>query len=123
MNQTDITLEQVESFVQMLTGGDTGDIKLSAQPKLTRKQAFSVVWWLQEEMHVLPDRFEMCDTCDELLDSECEHWFMRKGDNAGLCDDCSRGYDLCESCQELVALGTTDDGVCAECREAKNETR
>lgn len=70
-------------------------------------------------MHVLPDRFEMCTECEELVESGSEPWLTRKDGGGSLCGGCSFDYDLCESCQELVPLGTVIAGACVECREKK----
>lgn len=39
-------------------------------PKLSCKKAFSVIWFLQEIMHCLPDNIEQCQDCKELYDTD-----------------------------------------------------
>jgi len=41
-------------------------------PKLSAHRAFSVIWFLQEVMHCLPDNIEQCQCCKLLFDSESE---------------------------------------------------
>ena len=112
-----VTLDQVEDLVEMLTGGSTGTARLAHQPQLTRRQAFSVVYYLQEILCIIPDHYEMCGECDEMFDSECDGG-TRQGDNVQICDICRHDYDFCPSCCELVPFGTVDeDGKCEKCRE------
>lgn len=67
---TNITLEQVEQFIEMLTGGDLPDgMTLANQPELTSRQAFSVVYYLQEILRLIPDHYEVCAWCHQLYDS------------------------------------------------------
>ena len=65
------TLTKVEELMDMLTGGDLPEgITMPQQPCLSRGQAFSVIWFLQEHLRIIPDRFEMCDVCESLFDAE-----------------------------------------------------
>ncbi len=42
------------------------------QPKMSKKHAFDVIWFLQEITHCLPDHIEQCQGCDGLFDTDCE---------------------------------------------------
>ena len=65
-----LTLESVEELMEMLTGGDLPDgMTMNDQPKLSRDSAFSVVWYLQEHLRIIPDNYELCVVCGELYDS------------------------------------------------------
>jgi len=67
-----IGLEQIEEFMDMLTGTGLPDgMRMPCQPQLSRKEAFSIIWFLQEHMRVLPDNIEQCGVCEELFD--CDH--------------------------------------------------
>lgn len=110
-----ITLEQVQNFVDMLTGKPVDEMNLTHQPQLSRREAFSVVYYLQEEMGIIPDHYEMCSECEYIFDSQCAGG-TRKSDDAWLCDECATLYDYCERCCQLVPYGSTDDGECPECR-------
>ncbi len=50
--------------------------RLSSLPKLTQKQAFTVIYVMQEYLHVIPDSFEACDGCGELFDSYSEGYYL-----------------------------------------------
>lgn len=68
------TLYDVERLMRMLTGGELPrGMRLREQPQLSRRAAFSVVWYLQEHMRILPE-YEMCDTCGILYDAESCAW-------------------------------------------------
>ena len=68
---SDITVEQVQEFMDFLTGEEMPEgFTFQHAPTLTRQQAFSVVYYLQEALHVLPDNFEMCQVCGELFDTD-----------------------------------------------------
>ena len=57
----------------MLTGGDLPEgMTMADQPALTPREAFSVIWYLQEHLRVLPDNIEMCAVCDTLFDFDCD---------------------------------------------------
>lgn len=64
-----ITLEQVQELVDFLAGSFIPDgWKISTPPTLTRQQAFSVVYYLQERLHIIPDHYEICDVCEQIAD-------------------------------------------------------
>lgn len=42
---------------------------LQEELKLPKKRAFSVIWYLQEQLPLLPDHIEQCSVCGELYDS------------------------------------------------------
>ena len=56
-------------LMAMLTGGELPEgVTMPDQPKLEQTQAFSVVWYLQEILQILPDNFEMCAVCNTVFD-------------------------------------------------------
>lgn len=68
---SDITIEQVQEFMDFLTGDETPEgFTFQAPPSLSPQGAFSVVYYLQERLSVLPDSFEMCRTCKALFDTD-----------------------------------------------------
>ena len=119
----DTMLEQVQSLMDMLTGEpiDEKIMHLAHQPKLTRKEAFSMVYYLQEEMHLIPDRFEMCSKCEVLYDSFNEGGTLQ-GSNANLCNSCASDYSYCVGCCQYVPYGTTDEDG-SECPDCQALTR
>lgn len=80
------SLESVEVLYQMLRGGELPDgmtMPRGHQPRLTAKKAMSVIWFLQEQMGLIPDHYEACSVCEDLFDtwsegtyvqSECKHY-------------------------------------------------
>ncbi|WP_175639107.1 hypothetical protein [Metabacillus schmidteae] len=68
-------------------------------PKLTSKQAFSVIYYLQEALGVIPDVYEKCDECDSLFDT----------DNSGHYNE-TKGKFYCSSCTHLHDFEETDEG-------------
>ncbi|MCG3207266.1 MAG: hypothetical protein FOGNACKC_00866 [Anaerolineae bacterium] len=72
-----ITTEQIQEFMDMLTGGEVPEgMQMEDQPELSYKQAFSVIWYLQEHLRVLPDKFEMCDVCNTIFDNDSEGYII-----------------------------------------------
>ncbi|MFH1634880.1 MAG: hypothetical protein ABIG63_12865 [Chloroflexota bacterium] len=66
-----MSLEKVEELMDMLTDNCLPEgMRIKHQPQLSRKQAFSIVWFLQEHMGVLPDNIEMCGICGNLFDAD-----------------------------------------------------
>jgi len=60
--------EQVSKLYEYLTG--------EFRPKLSQNKAFSLIYYLQETIHCLPDTIEKCDVCGELYNTDCEgFWF------------------------------------------------
>lgn len=72
--QSDIGLEDVQAFFAMLMGGELPDgMALVEQPQLSAKAAFGVIYYLQEHLRIIPDTFEMCAECENLMSSD-EGW-------------------------------------------------
>lgn len=65
-----IELEKVQAFYRWLQGGEPPErMSFKKQPHLTADEAFSVIYYLQEELEILPDNIEKCRECGELFDS------------------------------------------------------
>jgi len=58
-NNEDIDLEMIDRFFYFLT----------KNKKLSSKKAFDIIYYLQEQLEILPDRFEKCTSCKEMYDS------------------------------------------------------
>jgi hypothetical protein len=67
-----VKFEKVNEFFQWLIGEKSIDrIRLkSNQIKLSRYEAFNIIYVLQEHLGIIPDTFEMCSICGELFDEE-----------------------------------------------------
>jgi hypothetical protein len=86
---TEVTLEQVEELYEFLMGNPPKEVFLTrlTQPKLTARKAFSVILFLQERLHLLPDKFEQCPRCLNLFNADCEGHMGTKTDRL-YCDSC-----------------------------------
>ena len=64
----------VEEFYAFLRGEIPEQIHLPRghKPKMSQKQAHSVIWYLQEHFSIIPDTIEQCDFCFNFFDSNSE---------------------------------------------------
>ncbi len=121
-----IGLEQIEEFMDMLTGGELPEgILMPRQPQLSRGEAFSVIWFLQEHLRVLDDSIEMCGVCEELFDYHCGGFIVDGSDEP---DDWHRdigvtsemlekndGYKFCSSeCEYQHWAKVRGEGNCEQ---------
>lgn len=85
-------IEQFEEFMDMLTGkGLPEGMTMQHQPQLSCRQAFSVIWFLQEHMDILPDNIEQCRVCEELFNCHCEGFIV---DGTDIPDDWHRSIGV-----------------------------
>lgn len=49
---------------------EDGSILLNESPKLSDNQAFNVIYYMQEFLNILPDKFEKCSRCGKIFDTE-----------------------------------------------------
>jgi len=63
----EITLEQVEEFYRFLQGKLPAEMIMACRPKLSERKAFKIIWYLQEHLRIIPDKFERC-SCGVLFD-------------------------------------------------------
>lgn len=69
----EITLEQAQAFFDTLTTGEPPEgFTLPNLPTLTNEQVFTVIYLMQEFLHVVPDCYEMCNECHVLFDTRAE---------------------------------------------------
>lgn len=84
-------LEWVQEFFCFLQGSVPHEITLGRghRPRLTAKQAFSVIYYLQEHFPLLPDRIERCDSCGQLYDSNAQGYYSENREKffCYMCDD------------------------------------
>ena len=74
-----IEITQIQELMDMLTGKRLPkgmSIPDDERPHLSPKQAFAVVWFLQEQTLVLPDNFEQCHVCLEVFDAHSEGHYV-----------------------------------------------
>lgn len=73
MEKMEITIEAVREFMEMLTGESLPEgMFMEFQPELQKSAAFSVIWYLQEHLRILPDNFEQCIVCLDIYDTHSE---------------------------------------------------
>lgn len=86
-------LDWIGEFYQFLQGNPPKEVTLAkhGKIKLTPKKAFSVIWFLQEHLRVLPDTIEQCDNCEGLFDSE-ESGFYNEKTGEHFCNGCESYY-------------------------------
>lgn len=82
--QNEVTIEEVEQFYNFLQGEVPPQFYMKRPPHLSETMAFRIIYYLQEIMHVIPDKFERCVTCGCIYDSENEG-NSRKGCHCDYC--------------------------------------
>ena len=83
-----ITEEQVNEFYEFLQGKHMPEcLTMKRQPHLSGHMAFRIIYYLQEILEVLPDRFEHCKTCGCIFDSYNEGHELH-------CDYCRKDGDV-----------------------------
>jgi len=92
-NRTDSDVEWIEEFYSFLLGDVPEGIHLGHghRPKLSRKKALTIIWYLQEHFPILPDHIEECWYCGSIFDVYCEGLYWE-----------TKGRHYCGSCTHLV---------------------
>ena len=80
-----IKIKQIEELYQFLQGTCPKGIYVKHPPRLSERKAFSVIWFLQEHLRVLPDNIERCCRCGDLFDVNRESGTYR---DRLYCDPC-----------------------------------
>jgi len=82
--------EWIKEFYEFLQGKKIDGIQTPSHctPKLTEKKAYTVIWYLQEHLRILPSNIERCNNCGELFDSDGEgiYWETKGNHYCGGCD-------------------------------------
>lgn len=68
----EVTIDEVRELYEFLQGRVPNSLTIKHPPKLSKKRAFLIIWYLQEYFRILPDHFEQCSVCGELYDSYSE---------------------------------------------------
>ena len=93
-NRDDSDLDKVDEFYRFLTGEITPEslsfIRGHA-PKMTEKKAFTIIWYLQEYLAILPDNIERCSECGDLYNCNSEGLYWE-----------TKGKHYCGSCSDIV---------------------
>ena len=133
-----VTLEQVKELYDMLKGEKLPEgyymLKL---PDLSARDAFAVIWFIQERLRIIPDKYEKCEACDEIYDDEadgCVEMIVAEEYNdeqsflmvsRKLCDPCQHNawHGFCEECRRPCTndVPVDDDDNCPFCVTGKSE--
>jgi len=90
-NRTDSDLDKINELYRFLTGEEmpeTISIGRGSKPKMSEKKAFTIIWYLQEHLSILPDNIERCDICGNLYNQSSEgiYWETKGKNYCGYCD-------------------------------------
>ena len=66
----------IDELFRFLKGEKLPEGTHCKMPKLKPKLAFTVIWFLQEHMHCLPDNIEQCQGCEDLFDTDSEGYYL-----------------------------------------------
>jgi hypothetical protein len=81
-------LEAIQTFHSFLQGVIPKGYTVTRFKKMNAKQAFTVIWFLQEGCHLVSDQYEMCCNCESIYDSYSEGTYNEKTGNC-YCDSCA----------------------------------
>jgi len=73
----DITEDQIEQLYEFLQGKVPDGLTMKCPPKLSKQMAFKIIYYLQEELEVLPDNYERCLSCGCIYDADQEGSFNK----------------------------------------------
>jgi len=87
------TEQWLDEFYEFLQGNEVEGVSTPKHctPKLTEKKAYTIIWYLQEHMRILPSNIERCNNCGQLFDS----------DSGGIYWE-TKGNHYCSGCDYLV---------------------
>lgn len=93
------SLEHVQDLFEFLQGDRKGcTIEIEDQPQLTPDQAWTAVWWIQNQYHQYSDEIERCSDCEDFYDSA--EGGISSPHLGQLCDGCMEGVVRCGICEE-----------------------
>jgi predicted RNA-binding Zn-ribbon protein involved in translation (DUF1610 family) len=119
-------LEWIDEFYRFLQGDCPENIHLDkgSQPKLSRKKAFAIIWYLQEQLPVFPDNIERCSHCGELFDNY-EGGYYSELEGRHYCESCDYNAetDYCDSCGNQFWKKDLTDFICRNCLKKEKEKK
>jgi len=81
--------ERIQELYDFLINGDLPEgVSVGSWRKMSPRAAMSLIWFLQEITHVLPDDFEQCAKCKSLINTYSEGTYIEKT-GRHYCDDCA----------------------------------
>jgi len=103
--EQNISLASIQELYDFLCGKIPEGIRIpkNKTPRLTDEKAFSVIWYLQERMGVLPDNFELCHQCKQIYNTMNGGIFVSNlSDAKEMGYNCTRkdkGHSFCSNCR------------------------
>lgn len=96
----DIEIEKVRKFYEWLQGKSCPEcLHFESKLNMTEEQAFSVIYFLQEYLEILPDNYERCRECGEIFDMNNEGTNIRE-ETIVVTEDLEEMYELyCDDCR------------------------
>jgi hypothetical protein len=121
----DATLEQVQAFVEMLTGkgGLDTDVTPPKQPSLSEKQAFDIVLELQETFGILPVNFDQCPQCIVIYDNDGDGVIVGEYDNGPFYRDLGIARETVEKYESMPFCDTECEINFLRKKEAQGENK
>jgi len=123
-----------EQKIEELYGYLQGDSKPESlesnfKPKLSRRAAFHIIWFLQEFTQIIPDNFEACSVCDSIYDTHREGYHSEITENF-YCDNCAwdnQHIAFCYGCRKEVDVKKYSKKLgeyfCDDCRKKRREEK
>jgi hypothetical protein len=68
MEENKVTLEQVDKLYSFLQG-ELPEGCYCNPPKMSSRKAFTIIWFIQEFLRVIPETYERCTRCGNLFDT------------------------------------------------------
>jgi len=81
-----VTLEGAKALYGFLQGNAPPCLELDSQPNVDERTAFSVIYFLQEVLRIIPDNYERCGGCGALFDVDFDTYWDE--DNGHCCCYC-----------------------------------
>ncbi len=71
-----IKIDNVEEFHSFMTGINPKGLYVDPPLNLSRENAMTIIWYLQEHLRIIPDNYEMCSECGQIFDSNFDGYYL-----------------------------------------------
>ena len=103
----EVTLEQTSELHRFLQGENPEGFIVKPL-NIDSKTAFTIIWFIQERLRIIPDNYEMCSKCGEIYDANCGGGRVHC---KNYCDGCEVWPDI-EGWEYGSCEGCSDEGLC-----------
>lgn len=94
MTTDKLNTDILNRFIEYLQGEYIPpDWNIKDRPNLNLKQAWDVVYMLQEWIKLIPDNFELCSECEQIFDID-DNGFYAGDDEEQINDNIEAGYNI-----------------------------